>query len=481
MIFFVAFISGAALFYLSRFFPYSVAFLSILSISGVFFFNIRNSRSLLSALKIALLLTLAAAAAFFYANVRHIQVSDYAELAGKTILVNATAKSEAAKSDDGHISQVIKIRGQAIAKTGANADDIAVNLPEMRILTDTPLSKDRAYLLEITLSKNAALLNPWVRQDMPSGFAIRKEEMGVYGISFLEAERTRLNAFIKDNFTRETAAFLMSVITGERSMLKKETRDAFSSTGLIHILSISGSHFGLVLFILFRLFKGIIRLLPHGFIERLTIYISPSQISAVICAPIVTAYLFISDMSIPSVRAFIMIALFLIGLQIQRRGVWLNTLLIAAFIIILIEPASITDLSFHLSFIAVLCIGMVTDRFRDENKREDDPDPAAKKTKKSWILNVFFFSLAVSCAATVGTAPLSAYYFHYFPVLSPLTNLLITPFIGFIILPLALISSFVFLLIGIFPLVSVIEGLTGFMLETVRFIADWGFVDIKIP
>jgi competence protein ComEC len=61
-------------------------------------------------------------------------------------------------------------------------------------------------------------------------------------------------------------------------------------------------------------------------------------------------------------------------------------------------------------------------------------------------------SLGISLAASLGTAPLVAYQFHYASLISPLTNLVLTPVIGLLLLPLALAGSFCFLVTGLFRL-----------------------------
>ncbi len=84
-------------------------------------------------------------------------------------------------------------------------------------------------------------------------------------------------------------------------------------------------------------------------------------------------------------------------------------------------------------------------------------------------------------SASIGTAPLVAYYFHYFSIISPVSNLLIAPLIGFILIPLSVISSFMFLITGHFittPVVSVVSDASIFL---VRLFSGIPFADIKIP
>lgn len=483
MTYFLSFIYGAALFYVYRFFPFISIFLSL--ITPLLFFR-------RTAIRYSLLVVIIAASGFYYARLSYIQASSFSDIAGKTLEIEGRAKTEAVSlNPQAHtFAQVVDI------KKAVDENDKQLNLKGLRLVSNSILGHDRLYLIKARIPRDSYFLNPGGNKNLISGHADSIEEIGSTNTGFFEKSRLRLNGFIKSNFSSESAPFLMSIITGERSLLTKETRNAFNATGLAHILSISGAHFGLLLFILFRLFRFLIKMLPYKLLVRLTLYLTPSQIAAILCIPFMIGYLGISDMSIPSIRAFIMITLFLFGLLIHRKGFWLNTLLFAAVVIVLIQPDSIIDLSFQLSFIAVLCIGIVIEHRRngvmeswsDGDKRNGVMEHWSVGDKKQLVrrsiaslLHHSITPLLISLVATIGTAPLVTYHFHYFSLISPVTNLIITPIIGFVILPASLVSSFVFLIFGVFPLYSSIDKFTNFILAAIKYIAQWSFVDIKIP
>ena len=263
-------------------------------------------------------------------------------------------------------------------------------------------------------------------------------------------------------------------------------KDAFNSTGLAHILSISGTHFGIFSVLLFGLFRLVIKFLPYSLLQRITLYFTPSQGAAALSLPFMLAYLALSGWSIPAVRSFIMISLFLIGLLIGRKRFWLNSLLFAAFVIVLWNPEALFSLSFQLSFLAVLFIGFSIDYEKDKEHPEVQESKGADEQKIllrffASSLRVLRASVLLTLAASLGTAPLVAYHFHYFSVISPLSNLLITPLIGFVLLPLSLISSFIFLFTGHYMLGSLVKTVTDITVYSVRFTAEFPFSDIKIP
>lgn len=481
---FIYFIYGAALFYFSKFFPYSG-----LIASGCLLLLISLHRYKSVSLKLShiAVIVIFSASGFFYAKLSYIPPPPPSELAGSTIKVKGALKSERTSSSYRGITFLQNI--EVISATGTNGEKLSIR--ELRAINERELDKEKIYYFMGRFSRDGYSLNPSSNNNLPALYVLSSEEIGKFEPGFFEKTRLKLNNFLRKSFSDESSAFLLSIITGERSFITSDTRNAFNTTGLAHILSISGTHFGLLFIILFSCFRTIFLYLPYKLLSKLTLYVSPSQIAGIMTAPFLVFYLGISSLSIPTIRAFIMITFFLAGLLFGRKGFWLNTLMIAAFIIILIEPNAITDLSFQLSFTAVLCIGIVTERMRKEDWQDDMTKaletPETKKRKNlisdsiAFIFKNLRHSLLISSAATAGTAPLVAYHFHYFSLVSPLTNLLITPLIGFLILPFTLLSSMIYLLFDTFPLISFIDKFTLIILSLIGNIARWNYADIKIP
>ncbi len=283
--------------------------------------------------------------------------------------------------------------------------------------------------------------------------------------------RYKVIQYIKQNFNSDSASLISSITTGYRNDISEKLRYAFNKTGLAHILSISGTHFGLFSVLTFGIIKLLINFLPYKILQRITIFFTPSQAAAILCLPLMIAYLCLSGANIPSVRSFIMISLFLFGLLIGRKGFWLNSMVIAAFIIIVWEPQSIFSLSFQLSFIAVLFIGF--------SIRKENNEYQYKKERK--FFRYLKTIVLITLAASIGTAPLVAYYFHYFSLISPLSNLFIAPLIGFILIPLSVLSSFIYLATGYFIFAPLIRVVSDLSISAVNLFASIPFADIKIP
>lgn len=347
----------------------------------------------------------------------------------------------------------------------------------IRLRSDAEFDADDTYELLIQTGKDRTRLNPgsgaagYLTARL-IGIRGQEEARTAFGNIFGQ-HRASLHDYIMGHFSKDSADFISAVTIGEVHF-DEDLKSAFNITGLAHILSISGTHFGLLSVVVFALSLFLIQRLPYAVFQRLTLYLSPKQAAAIICFPVLILYLGISGGSIPAVRSFLMISLFLVGLLIGRKGFWLNTVLLAAFALVLWDPEVILTLTFQLSFIAVLCIG-----YSLERKRKDD-DMSEEAVISSRLPEFMSKSLRLTLSASIGTAPLVAYHFHYFSFVSPVANLIAGSLIGFVVLPLALISSFAYLLTGHYLFRPLVGPATDLSLRLVSAMAKIPFADAKI-
>ena len=462
MQFFIAFLIGVVFFYAFQYFPFSTVAVS-LSTSG--YLTMRK--------RFFLLIVLISGAAYAFMRYDPPQDMPYIK---DTVMVKGEFTSCPAKTEGGSLKQRFFVRSVEGVFSGGHYNSTPLHVlegKEIVLLSDNEFDMGREYELDITLLKSGKRLNPgefaiddvYAKLKEVRQTGDRKKTLHV----IIEESRYRINRYIQEHFQKESAAFLASVTTGQGMTSNDKLMDAFNITGLTHILSISGTHFGLLSVLLFGMFRLIINVLPYGVLQRMTIYLDPSQAAAILCLPFMVIYLGLSGASIPAVRSFLMIGLFLAGLLIGRKGFWLNSLLFAAFVIAVWEPEAIFSLSFQLSFLAVFCIGLTIDK----EKKEDN------KSKK--LLRSVKNALLMTLAAALGTAPLVAYHFHYVSLISPISNLLVAPLIGFILIPLSVISAFSYLLTGYFiftPLIAVISEASIYLVKMLALIP---FADVKIP
>jgi competence protein ComEC len=461
MHFFLSFLAGIVLFHVFPYFPCSSIFISVLFL---LFFLFKRQFLLTFILLTGLL------SGISYSYIRY-EPANTLHYIGEKVAVRGIFESYPTKTRSGMYSQSFKITSAFYIDTDEYLHDLEGL--EIMLFSEKEFGPGSECELDIQFLKNRARLNPG--QQLKGDLYARvlkiynSENRSISLNSKIQDYRYRINTYIEQNFSTDSASLISSITTGHRADISEEMRDSFNTTGLAHILSISGTHFGLFSVFLFGIFRFIIKFLPYKILQRITIFLTPSQVAAILCLPFMLAYLALSGASIPAVRSFIMISLFLAGLIIGRKGFWLNSLVFAAFIIVIWEPEFIFSLSFQLSFIAVLFIGFSIRYRENEDKKE-------KKVFK-YLKNI----LLITLAASIGTAPLVAYYFHYLSLISPLSNLIISPFIGFVLIPLSVVSSFLFLITGHFtftPIVLIISDLSIFL---VKLFSTLPFAEIKIP
>ncbi len=109
-----------------------------------------------------------------------------------------------------------------------------------------------------------------------------------------------------------TGLFL-GMIIGEQSFIEQDVRDAFMASGTVHILSISGSHLGLLALVVFAGTRWSVRRLPASWLERVSIYMTATQLAVVITLPIVTLYMLLAGAEMATVRSWIMIVVCSLG------------------------------------------------------------------------------------------------------------------------------------------------------------------------
>ena len=471
MSFFISFLSGVILFYSFQYFPFSTVLISLLSS----IYLVVQKRFFI----ICILLS-----GIVFAFVRYEPVKDMPHFRDE-VAVRGIFESYPTKTDSGMFKQTLKIGSAKDIKTGEEPKELAGK--EIILFSDREFDPGIEFEIAIKFLKDRKRLNPG-GQNKEDLYANLLEVRGLMGetefppcISKIQEYRYRLNRYFEKNFKKDSGAFIASITTGQRSNMDEELRNAFNTTGLAHILSISGTHFGLFSVFLFGIFRFLVKAFPYRILQRITIFLTPSQAAALLCFPFMLAYLGLSGAGTPAVRSFIMISLFLLGLLIGRKGFWLNSLLFAAFVIVAWEPKVIFNLSFQLSFLAVLFIGFSIGNRKNNEKPEgelvESRFPPYMKKVFRYIENAVLLTLS----ASIGTAPLVAYHFHYFSVVSPISNLFIAPLIGFMLVPLSVISSFLFLITGHFMFTPIVSAFSDLSIFLVRLLADVPFADIKIP
>jgi competence protein ComEC len=255
--------------------------------------------------------------------------------------------------------------------------------------------------------------------------------------ALIEDLRRQIRRFIERSLSRDNAALLTALVVGDMGGITREMRSAFTAAGVNHVLSISGLHvamLGLVVFALIR-YGG-------AFSTYLTLRVNVFKIAAFCSFLAVVFYTALAGAMVPTVRSAIMIGVYQLAILIDREEEVFASLTLAALLIALVWPGVVADISFQLSFLAVLFIIWGTRRIHDWFPVvKTDQLPA----ERSWLrarLRQVGLHLAVPLMATLGTGPLIAHYFGHLSLAGFVANPLIVPLVGFVVVPLGLVLGF---------------------------------------
>lgn len=262
--------------------------------------------------------------------------------------------------------------------------------------------------------------------------------------SQIDHGRNRVRQAAVSTLQQPARGLFLGMIVGEQNDIPPDVRDDFMTTGTVHIISISGSHLGLLAFVSFLGVRGITRRMPARWLERLSCFLTPKQLAVLVTVPMVLFYTLLSGAHVATVRSLLMILLYLFAVWIGYERQILIALGIAALGTTLADPGALYALSFQLSYVSVLAIALV---FRWSTSDEDEIEipQAFADNVKHWGKQYALMTLA----ATVGTVPLVAYYFNQVAWLGLFANAVVVPFVGMLVVPLGLGASMIVLLGGL--------------------------------
>lgn len=225
-------------------------------------------------------------------------------------------------------------------------------------------------------------------------------------------------------------AVLKALVFGDRSGIDSGLRERFNRSGVGHLLAISGLHVGIVATLAFALFHRIFSLFPpllwRGW--------SRQWAAAATLVPVL-AYGVLAGMSPSTQRAVIMVAVFLAALILGRDQDILNTLAVAALVILALFPPALFSISFQLSFAAVLAIVYGIGKIGPARGNGDSPAGRGGRRLLTFVL--------VSALAIAGTTPVVLFHFNQTSVVGIASNLFLVPLVGFVAVPVGLVSALV--------------------------------------
>ncbi|OFY44074.1 MAG: hypothetical protein A2X18_08120 [Bacteroidetes bacterium GWF2_40_14] len=253
-----------------------------------------------------------------------------------------------------------------------------------------------------------------------AGFLSKK---GIYSTSYVKAcdlaihKLKKFSFFDRINRLRESyiskvsgmtgkgaeSATLLAITIGDKSFLDPDTKNAYSASGTMHLLAVSGLHVGFI----------------YSFLSFALILLGNSAYSKIIRLIIIVSTLWIYALIVgfsPSItRAVIMATIYEICKNMERDRIGMNTLSLSALVITIIKPQALFDIGFQLSFVALLSIIVI------------HPKIGHLCTPKNAIIKYIWATLSISLACQIGTSLITITTFGFFPLYFLLANLIAIP------------------------------------------------------
>ena len=216
--------------------------------------------------------------------------------------------------------------------------------------------------------------------------------------------RSRLLARIKVGWNDDNDAYAVvaAMALGDKKGLTKELKETYSVTGASHILALSGLHLSIIYTVL-----------------SLLIGRRRQMFAQIVMITGIWVFVFLVGMPTSVVRSAVMLTLYAVLSLGHRDKMSVNTLAFTAIVMMIVSPMTLFDVGFQMSYMAVFTILLFVPLFEEVFPEQYLMSHSVVK----WVWGI----VAVSLAAQIGTAPLTAYYFGRFSTCFLLTNLIVMP------------------------------------------------------
>ena len=304
---------------------------------------------------------------------------------------------------------------------------------------------------------------------------------GVDGVEFLESGqasawwsvwnridrwRGSIRLAALQSLSQPALGLFLGIIVGDRGFLDAELRDQFMVTGTVHLLSISGSHLGLVALLVFVSVRAAVLRLPQAWLLAMSRTITATRIAAMATVVPVTAYAFLAGAELATVRSLVMVLTTLLAKWLGYDQRMFHALALAAMVIWLHDPQALYDISFQLSFLSVCAIAAWLSWSFPSEEAEPSHHATALATGMKWSRDV----VVMSAAVTLATTPFVAFYFNQVSWLGLVTNIVAVPLMGLLLVPLGLFAGLGPIMSGstVLPWSSLLQLLIDWFIESIH-------------
>jgi len=260
----------------------------------------------------------------------------------------------------------------------------------------------------------------------------------------------------------ESVRLEWALALGWKTALTEEASEPFVRASTYHIFAVDGLRMAIV----FGIFYSILRALGL-----------PRSFRGVVLIPLIWFYVALTGWPASAIRASVMLTVIIIGWVLKRPSDPINSLFMAALIILAWDPQQVFQAGFQLSFVVVLCLILIIPPVFEQVTRLTAPDPLLPtQLHRHWHPFVRVPAryggdlLVTSFAAWLGSIPLVAYYFNILTPVSTPANVLAVP-----LCVLVLISNLISLVFASWcPGVAELFNYAGwFCMEAIRVTSHW--------
>lgn len=343
---------------------------------------------------------------------------DSIESSGK-ILLNIYKDSLATKLHIGDNLVLYEVLAQVPQVRSPLQFDYGKYLKSKHIYGQVTLSTSAYYKLK-TISGNPALL--WAAR-------------------FRESVQEKLKIY---PFTQRQLSIINALILGQRQDIDKEVNKNYAAAGMMHILAVSGLHVGIILLLLRALTKP----LKHRKWKLLR---------SVIIITLIWVFAIITGLSPSVMRAATMFTFLELGSLWGGKRATQNALIYSAIALLLLSPNLIYHVGFQLSYLAVAAILWI------------QPWLHSFWSPNNYVLRILWGTITVTTAAQLGVVPLSLYYFHQFPGLFFISNIVVLPLLGYLLAS----GIIIVILASINLLPDAIVSMYGTAIDTLNNFIGW--------
>ena len=282
----------------------------------------------------------------------------------------------------------------------------------------------------------------------------------------VERWRARLEAAMDTVAGPTESAILRAVVVGEQGGVPPDVREAFTRAGVVHVLSVSGLHVALVAAGAYAIVRWTL-----GRSTRLLLAFDVGALGRLATLVPVGMYAMLAGAEVPTMRSALMTALAALGAVAGRRVDGLRLLALIATALAVVWPGTPCEIGFQLSFASVFAVILAG--------RATPPGAASRWVGRGRL------ALRVSAAATLATAPLTAFHFHQVSLVGVVANLIVIPLFGSVVVGLGLLGAAAepFWDAAARCLFRVAGALVGPGVAAVQALARpaWAAVDVPVP